>query len=290
MELKNAIGLKLGRLTVVADVPGYTPRRVECVCDCGNRKVSTLKAIKKGYVRSCGCLKADTIRARHIPPVGQKFKQLTLLSYIHGERGRRGRMGVWRCDCGNIHTASFANVMRGTTHSCGCYADKVRKGRKGKPVTHGLSKSVFYRRWRGVITRCNDPKGSSYQKYGAKGVTVCERWMTFENFRDDMHSGWLEHCAIHGEKQTTIDRIDSTKGYEPGNCRWATYTVQMRNRNINHNLEFAGEKLCVSEWAERIGITHTTLSKRLQAGWSIERALTEGLHATGPRAKAANRD
>lgn len=88
--------------------------------------------------------------------------------------------------------------------------------------TSGGSFSPTYRTWRSMLNRCSDPKSVGWRYYGGKGVTVCERWMLFTSFLADMGLR---------PKGMTLDRIDGDKGYEPSNCRWATRSQQMVNRN-----------------------------------------------------------
>lgn len=134
---------------------------------------------------------------------------------------------------------------------------------------HGRSRTPMHRVWCTMVERCTKPTSEKWPLYGGRGIKVCERWLTFSNFLADM-----------GERPSpkhTIDRIDPDGDYEPSNCRWATQTEQQRNRRNNVRIEFNGETLCVSEWAERIGLRPHTLAYRLRAGWSVKRALTEPL-------------
>lgn len=135
-----------------------------------------------------------------------------------------------------------------------------------------MSRSPTYGSWRAMVARCTNPKAVGFSRYGALGVSVCERWRDFRAFMADM-----------GERPAgmTLDRIDNAKGYEPGNCRWATRIVQARNRpRINRVLSFQGEELTLAEWAERTGLTSGSIWNRIERlGWSIERALAEPLHA-----------
>jgi len=95
---------------------------------------------------------------------------------------------------------------------------------------------------------------------------VCERWLKFENFLEDMGEP---------EQGMTIDRADNEGNYEPGNCRWATRKQQGRNTRANRRLTHNGQTLCLAEWAERTGILYQTIHKRICSyGWTVERALT----------------
>jgi hypothetical protein len=116
-----------------------------------------------------------------------------------------------------------------------------------------------------MITRCRNPKHVFFGRYGGAGITVCERWLTYENFLADM-----------GPRPPglTIDRIKNERGYEPGNCRWATRKEQQRNRKCCRYLELNGRRLLIQDWAQELGVNISTLSERLRKGWSVERTLT----------------
>lgn len=130
----------------------------------------------------------------------------------------------------------------------------------------GGKPSPTYRTWISMLTRCHNPKSDGYADYGAKGIAVCERWRTFEHFLSDM-----------GERRpgTTIDRIDNRKGYEPGNCRWATPSDQENNKRHNVVIEYNGIRRTVAEWAAATGIGYQTIRKRLAYGWPAARILEE---------------
>ena len=114
--------------------------------------------------------------------------------------------------------------------------------------------------------RCENPKHQAYGYYGGRGITVCERWLKFENFLADMGE------RPHG---MTLDRKDSNGNYEHGNCRWASRLEQSNNTRSNLSFEVGGERKTVAEWARAKGMPYARLHGRLKLGWQIERALSQ---------------
>lgn len=119
-----------------------------------------------------------------------------------------------------------------------------------------------------MVQRCHDPKAENYRYYGAEGVTVCAQWRhSFARFVAD-----LGQCPSAG---MTLERLDNSKPYAPGNCRWATRAEQNRNRRSCVLLTHDGRTLILSDWARELGLTPNALRMRLvKLGWSVERALT----------------
>lgn len=131
----------------------------------------------------------------------------------------------------------------------------------------GNKASKTYEAWRSMKKRCGVSKNASFESYGARGISVCDRWInSFENFLEDMGE------APSG---TSLDRYPDNDGnYQPGNCRWATPKQQAENRRNNHKLSFAGREQTIAAWAEETGLSDTAIHTRLQRGWSISDALT----------------
>ena len=130
---------------------------------------------------------------------------------------------------------------------------------------HGLTDTPTHSSWCSMNSRCNNPKVHQYPYYGGKGIKVCERWKSFENFLSDMGPR---------PEGMTLDRINNTKDYEPSNCRWATRDEQSKNRTTSINITFNGKTQLLAEWARELGINPGTLANRLKSGWAIDRALT----------------
>jgi len=201
--------------------------------------------------------------------IGVKFGGLTV-KRITGERNHRHEMFIeCVCDCGGAHTTLYPRLKSGNTKSCGCLQPLVAAQAGKYTVKHGDCTSPTYKTHRSMMRRCYDKNNISYKYYGGKGVTVCERWRGVENypnFKVDM-----------GERPEgmTLDRFPNPSGnYEPSNCRWATPSEQARNFSANHWITVNGESLLLVDWANRLGVSATTILDRLNRGWSQEKAVT----------------
>jgi hypothetical protein len=159
---------------------------------------------------------------RLIDIAGRHFGRWTVLA-IHPERSRYGKV-LWhcRCSCGSERIVCGIHLRRGSSTSCGCFSREqfIKRLTKHGHARRG-KRTHAYTRWRGMLGRCFDPNNKYYCYYGALGVTVCERWLTFENHYSDVGD------APPG---MSLDRTDVNGDYEPGNTRWATAPEQIRNR------------------------------------------------------------
>jgi hypothetical protein len=165
-------------------------------------------------------------RRVHYPFIpGQRFGRLTTISETYRYRPERNRspkrVRVWlcRCDCGNVAPFDAAQLWGSITRSCGCFS---KDRRPDCARTHGRRYCPEYNTWAGMHSRCENPKEAGYKNYGGRGITVCERWRSFENFYADV--------GDRPSPKHSIDRINNDGNYEPGNVRWATRTEQNRNR------------------------------------------------------------
>lgn len=181
---------------------------------------------------------------------GQKFGRLTAIK--RDFNSKKYSKWVFKCDCGKVLSAGKQGVVTGAQLSCGCY---VREQKAKQNRTHGLSKHPLYRTWNGMVQRCAFEHSKDYPYYGGRGVTVCERWLDVSNFIEDM-----------GEKpeNSTLDRIDNTKGYSPDNCRWATPLAQGNNKRNNREIKVGGMKFNTLAAAARyFDMPESTLRNRL---------------------------
>lgn len=193
---------------------------------------------------------------------GKTFGRWTVIARAPSRGATKKARWYCRCSCGTERDVAGVSLRRGFSKSCGC----LHKF----PLTHGATGSAEYDAWAGINQRCYTPTNNHYNEYGARGITVCERWrQSFENFYTDM--------GPKPTKEHSLDRINNNGPYSPDNCRWATTRQQNRNTRRNVMLTHNGETLCVAEWAERIGINRYRLYSRLKSGWSVERTLSEPL-------------
>ena len=130
--------------------------------------------------------------------------------------------------------------------------------------THGMSHTRLHNIWLTMRQRCEKPNCSTYHKYGAKGIRVCDEWGSFESFRDwSLANGYTDLL--------TIDRIDPCGNYEPSNCRWVTQKVQQNNRSNNIYLTYKGNTHSIIEWSEIMKMPLRILYDRYYRGWETNR-------------------
>lgn len=198
---------------------------------------------------------------------GERYGRLTVIDVAEN----RGNKTAWNClcDCGNALTVTTGELRRGDTKSCGCF--HIQRATESN-VTHGRRYSKEHSIWTSMKTRCFNPRNKHFKFYGKLGVTVCERWLDFAKFFEDMGE-----CP----QGLTLERNDPTGDYSPENCRWATASEQACNKRNSIWLDFGGRYLPLKLWAERLQICYGTLYTRFKEGWDVERILTKpiGRHA-----------
>jgi len=220
----------------------------------------------------------DTLRA---PPVGSRVQSVwvaertrsehmlcyraamqTVVREVERSKSRNKQLLV-RCSCGVERVVEESALKAGRRQRCAaCQTTRAHDATR----THGEGNRVTpeYETWRQLRGRCLNPRNVGYRNYGGRGITVCARWASYENFLADM-----------GRRPpgTSIDRIDNNAGYSPENCRWASLTVQAGNRRNNHTLTALGRTQTISEWSRETGVHFETIRHRILRGWTAEDAL-----------------
>lgn len=201
---------------------------------------------------------------RAIDITGRRFGRLVAVQRAE----RIGGHTAWECvcDCGKRTVVKTSNLTVGKTQSCGClWLEKAR----ARLLVHGDSNTKLYGVYRTILSRCYTPTETSYDRYGAIGITVADVWRCkdgYMNFKEwAMANGYADGL--------TIDRIDVNGNYCPENCRWVSPYVQNRNKRNNVLITAGGRTMIESDWAKETGIRRQTIGSRLSRGWSAEEAL-----------------
>ena len=210
-------------------------------------------------------------KERAVIPVGSIFGRLTVTGPARETTSENSyRYYECTCECGNVIFPRKDTLINGDSKSCGCLAAEKASERA---TTHGLSTHPLYDVHSGMLKRCYNSKRKDYKHYGGRGIEVQDGWQDLTKFIEDMGPTF--------QKGLEIDRIDVNGHYCKENCRWVNRREQVINRRPTggnfdtHFLTFNGMTMCMSEWAEKIGIPSTMISDRISTlGWSTEKALT----------------
>ena len=250
----------------------------ECSCICGKIVEVRLSYLLMELSLSCaGARRKCHSRYRGIAKsmeqnlTGRSFGRLKVTGVLGTFKGRVYYECI--CECGRIYDALGKSLLEKNTTSCGCLRESLSRDRlTGHKfnLTHGATGSPTYEVWKSMHQRCTNPKHIGYPNYGGRGIGVCERWRSFENFLEDMGERPSQH---------SIDRKDVNGDYSPDNCRWATQREQSLNKRSNRIIEFRGKKQTLLEWSEELGLAVWVIRNRLLRGWSVERAFTQKVNS-----------
>lgn len=196
---------------------------------------------------------------------GRKFGRLMV-----AERNRNGSDTNWYClcDCGKTVSVRSSHLRYGAIKSCGCLAIETQ-------TSHGMTKTPTYNSWKRMVQRCTNKRNLGFKNYGGRNIDICEHWLTFENFFEDMGKR---------PKGFTIERISNDRGYSKENCEWATIKTQLNNTRrqkwffaYNENTGEWVEHNSQALFGEEYGVDPRRISECLAGqrnaygGWVFER-------------------
>lgn len=303
------VGKKYGKLKVEKPGKPYvSPKGVKmarwvCRCTCGNTALVHQGSLTSGKSTSCGCARVRTVKykgrtvtlrdvarkanlayntlyervvvkgqdvAEAISALqakagittepGSIYNYLTVVRKAPSDRHGNKRWHC-KCKCGTKTVVQQGALRADTVKSCGCIDGKDKRG---------LSNHPLYRTCVSAIARCGNKVHKSYERYGARGITVHESW------RKDI-AKFLRYLDKHLGKRPqghTMDRIDNNKGYQPGNLRWATTKMQMDNRSTSLSFTYKGKTKSLADWCKKYDVAYKTVYSRLFTdGWSFEKAI-----------------
>lgn len=175
------------------------------------------------------------------------------------------------CDCGNTVVVTTTGLRNKGTKSCGCLRAEIAEQTH---TIHGGSRKSgrnrLYIIWSSMRERCFNPNHQAYSNYGGRGITICNEWEDFAEFRR-----WaISNGYDESQTSQTIDRVDVNQSYCPQNCRWISRSEQANNKRNNRYITYRGESRTIAEWSELFGIPYSLLYKRIVTrGWDAVRAI-----------------
>lgn len=198
--------------------------------------------------------------------IGKKFGRLTVIEPVHRVHPNGKSQWYWKvvCECGTIKEEHPHTLITGKVVSCGCYRlhDKPCHTK-----THGESHTRLHDIWCGINRRCN-PKSTISERYGKRGITICEEWNDYEKFAE-----WARNNGY--DDGLTIERIDVNGNYCPENCTWIPLRKQARNRRTTHWVNYDGRRMSLAEACELANLPYKQVFGRItKRHWSVEEALS----------------
>jgi len=192
---------------------------------------------------------------------GRRFGRLTAVSPSESKNG----LSAWLCicDCGKETRPTSGSLVSGNTKSCGCLG---RENATRAVTKHGETKTPEYAAWLNAKARCYSPTSTRYSRYGGRGIGMCSEWRS-------NYMAFLSDMGRRPSPKHSLDRIDVNANYSAGNCRWVTIDVQSRNRTSNVWIEVDGQRMTVTDAAQKLGLPYQKLARRIRDGWSVERAI-----------------
>ena len=186
---------------------------------------------------------------------GERYGMLTVIGKDEDKSKPQQCYVIVRCDCGTIKSVRYASLRSGSTVSCNCL-------KKTHNLIHGHNRegerSPEYKAWDSMMSRCYRVSSAGYEDYGGRGILVCEKWHTFENFLEDMGN--------RPSDKHSLDRENNEGSYCPENCRWATRQEQAENKRSNILFTIDGVTKCLSAWCREFDVNYMKIYNRVVIG------------------------
>lgn len=191
---------------------------------------------------------------RIVDLTGKKFGRLTVI----GLDDKPGHKTYWicQCECGNMKSVRSDSLKQGAIKSCGCLKKEQDRTNLTANHSHKMSGTRIYEIWQGIKGRCYNKHDARYDRYGGRGITVCDEW------RDDFEAFYNWSLDNGYSEDLTIDRIDNDKNYCPQNCKWASAKEQSNNRSTNINITIGNSTRTLTQWCEIFELDPKTIFAR----------------------------
>lgn len=190
--------------------------------------------------------------------IGDRFGRLTVIGFERVKAQKRGTTlkAICQCDCGGTTSVISSSLAQGKTKSCGCLQKEILIARNQK---HGWSKTRLYREWKAMKGRCYYKKHEYFERYGGRGISVCDEWTnSFDKFRDwALSNGYQDNLSL--------DRIDPNGDYRADNCRWVSMEMQANNRTNSLLVDIDGKQMTLSEISKSYGLPYSTVYYKYRA-------------------------
>ena len=221
-------------------------------------------------VPHCSALYIGGNNIKYTDITGLQFGRLTVI--CKAKKDSRAAFWLCECQCGKRITVKGSSLRSGHTKSCGCLHDELSSERTiERNSSHSMSKTRIYSIWGDMRKRCRNKHHWAFERYGGRGINVCEEWENFSAFYK-----WSSDNGYSDE--LSIDRINNDGDYCPQNCRWATKDEQANNRSNNRFVEHNGKRITVSQLSKETGIPYGTLYSRIFTyGFSVDDAVFKGV-------------
>lgn len=269
----NIANVKFGKLTAASiaykkECKSGTIHYWKFLCECGNEKIIRKGAVTSLKTTNCGCVEYGL--PINFIPEGSRLRFIEQTRKAYDVEGKHFMAKAkYQCVCGNISEIDIAKVKNGHTRSCGCLIDDNRY------VKHGFYYHPLYKVFYNIVKRCYKPENEAYKNYGARGVIICDEWLSdpISFIKWGIEKGWRKGLEV--DKDIIPDKLAiPAMIYSPEMCCLATRKEQMNATRANRKITLNGVTKNLCQWSDETGIDRLTINARLKRGWSIEKALT----------------